>query len=94
MIFFVLRHLTPVLVRIVLAGTLLMLASLASLWRGFKPSVDAMAHEWTEALVRRLRDTSRTREIYRFFQAVGWIVLATGWVLIAWVTVWFVNLIF
>ena len=93
-ILFVLRHLTPVLLRIVIAAALLMFTSLTALWVGFRPAVNTMAHEWTEALIRRLHDTRYTEQIYRFFQGVAWIVLAAGWVLVAWVTMWFVNLIF
>lgn len=92
--FFVLRHLLPVLIRAIFAGTLFMLTSLVALWRGLRPSIDAMAGDWTEQLVRRMHDTQHTEIIFHLFQWVAAFTLALGWVMVAGVTVWFLNIIF
>jgi hypothetical protein len=89
------RVVTPWVLRAFWATVFLMAASIASLWVGVPNSVRRVASHWTErASSNPFFITIYDDYLYKAICVVAFLTIVTGWICLAYVTVFVLGIIF
>lgn len=94
LIWFVIRLITPWVVRILIFALMLVLTALGSIRFGIPKTVDVIASDWVQRALNVGFPTLWERNLYFVFLVLAYATVIAGWIVLAFITVFIVKWIF